>query len=116
MAKYDEYTPEQKEMLDELYKEARIYKRKLDQLITKRGNNPAMTFEEYRTSRKVLFDLKTKYEDTKNEINRVLNAREDMKSCIEDAKYHLRCAQRCMDRAEDYKKTYGFKECDIHDH
>ena len=102
MAKYEEYTQKQQEVLEPLMQKAQLYRRKADELIKKRGENPVMLFDEDQRSRKALNDLEKKYRDTKDEINSILNAKDEMNCYLDKAKHYIQLA-------EIVKKTWGFE-------
>lgn len=101
MAKYENYTDKQKTAIDQLMKEAALYKKQMARCQEKLKGDILITFEENMRTRKNLRQFERKYRETTSKINDILKAKDRFNELI-------RKGDEIITEAETLKTTWGF--------
>lgn len=101
MAKLSNLTFQQNEALDPLMRSAQSYTRKINDLKRRIANDPAMDFDKSKRLKEQLYSLEGKYHVISEQINKIMNARDDYEKKLEKCR-------KLLKEADELKKTWGF--------
>ena len=101
MAKYVQLTAKQQLAIDELMKEAAVYKKQIDRCNQKLASDILINFEENKRVRKTLRQFEQRYKNVSAKIDNIIHAREEFDNRISKLKED-------MTEAETLKATWGF--------
>lgn len=102
MAKYDDLTPKQKEVIQPLDEEATINRRLKDRLQKRLAFEQAIGFEENKVIRERIEELDKQYAELSLKIAEVYHAKKEMMK-------HMSLAIKEINEVERLKKLWGFE-------